>query len=43
MQTISDDQTVRNNTIQALKEINSHSLATQAEKRRKIGFYDSCD
>ena len=32
LQTISNDQTVRNNTIQDLKKINSQSLATQVKK-----------
>ena len=33
MQIISIDKTVRNDTVQALKEFNSQSLATQAKKR----------
>ena len=33
MQIISNDKTVRNDTIQDLKEFNSPSLATQAKKR----------
>ena len=32
MQVISYDQTVRNNTVQDLKDFNSQSLATQAKK-----------
>ena len=42
MRNISNDQNVRNNTVQGLKEFNSQSLATQAKKRRTIGFYDAC-
>ena len=41
-QIISNDQTVKNNTIQDLKEFNSQSLATKAKKRRTINFYDGC-
>ena len=36
MQIISTDQTVRNNTIEYLKEINSQSLATQAKKGEQL-------
>ena len=36
MQIISNDQTVRNDTIQELKEINSQSSTTQAKKRKKL-------
>ena len=32
MQLISDDKTVRNDTIQDLKEFNQQSLTTQAKK-----------
>ena len=32
MQILSDDQTVRSNTVQEIKEFNSQSLATQAKK-----------
>ena len=32
MQIIFDDQTVRSNTVQGLKDFYSQSLATQAEK-----------
>ena len=32
MQIISNDQTVRNNTLQDMKDFNSQSLATQAKK-----------
>ena len=31
MQSISNDQTVRNDTVQELKDFNSQSLATQAK------------
>ena len=36
MQIISNDQTVRNNTVQDLKDFNSQSLITQAEKREQF-------
>ena len=32
MQIISNDKTVRNDTIQDLKDFNQHSLTTQAKK-----------
>ena len=32
MQDISNDQTVRNDTVQDLKDLNNQSLATQAKK-----------
>ena len=32
MQLISSDKTVRNDTVQDLKEFNTHFLATQAKK-----------
>ena len=32
MQTISNDKTVRNDTVQGLKDFNSQSLATQAKE-----------
>ena len=35
MQIISNDKTVRNDTIQDLKEFNSQSSATQAKKGNK--------
>ena len=35
IQLISTDQTVRNDTIQDLKDFNQQSLSTQAKKRRK--------
>ena len=35
MQTISNGQTVRSNTVQDLKRFNSQSLATQAKKKRE--------
>ena len=36
MQIISHDKTVRNDTVQDLKEFNSQSLATQAKKREQL-------
>ena len=36
MQLNSNDKIVRNDTIQDLKEINSHSLATQAKKGEQL-------
>ena len=36
MQIIFTDQTVRNNTVEDLKEFNSHSLATQAKKGEQL-------
>ena len=36
MQIISTDKTVRNDTIQGLKEFNSQSLATQARKGEQL-------
>ena len=36
MQIISTDQTVRNNTVEDLKEFNSQSLATQAKKSEQL-------
>ena len=36
MQIISVDKTVRNETIQDLKEINSQSLTTEAKKREQL-------
>ena len=36
MQKSSSDQTVRNNTIQDLKELNQQSLATQAKKGEQL-------
>ena len=36
MQIISSDKTVRNDTVQDLKEINSQSLATQAKKGEQL-------
>ena len=41
MQNSSNDQTVRDDTNQDLKEINSQSLTTQA-KKRTTSFYDAC-
>ena len=41
MQIISNDNTVRNDTIQDLKEFNQHSLSTQAKKKRRtVDSYD---
>ena len=42
MQIISDDKTVRNDTIQDLKEFNSQYLATQAKKKGTISLYAAC-
>ena len=42
MQTTSSEKTVRRDTIQDIKEINSQSLSTQANKRRSISFYGAC-
>ena len=36
MQTISSDQTVRNNAIQDLKEFNSQSISTRAKKGEQL-------
>ena len=36
MQIISNDKTVRNDTIQGLKEYNSQSLTTQAKKGEQL-------
>ena len=36
MQIISNDKTIRNDTIQNIKEINSQSLATQAKKGEQL-------
>ena len=41
MQFISIDQTVRNDTVQDLKDFNSQSLTTEA-KRRTTSSYDAC-
>ena len=38
MQIISTDKTVRNDTIQDLKEFNSQSLSTQAKKKENNWF-----
>ena len=38
MQTVSIDQTVSSDTIQDLKEYNSQSLATQANKEEQLVF-----
>ena len=42
MQIISNDKTVRNETVQDLKDFNLQSLTTLAKKRRTISFYDAC-
>ena len=36
MQNISNDKTVRNDTIQDLKDFNQHSLTTQAKKGKQL-------
>ena len=36
MQLISNDQTVRNKTVQHMKDFNSRSLATQAKKGEQL-------
>ena len=41
MQIIYLDNTVRSNTLQDLKVFISHSLATEAEKKRTISFYEA--
>ena len=41
MQLISSDQTVRNDTIQDLKDFNQQSLSTQAKKRRAVNEHDA--
>ena len=38
MQIISIDQTVRSNTVQDLKDNNSHSLATQTKKGEQLVY-----
>ena len=38
---ISNDKTVKSDTVQILKVFNSKSLATQVKKRTVI-FYDAC-
>ena len=42
VQIISNDQTVRSNTVQDSKDFISQTLTTQAKKRRTISFYDAC-
>ena len=42
MQIMSNDKTVRNDTIQDLKDCNQQFLKTQVKKRRTISFYDAC-
>ena len=41
MQIISADKTVRNDTIQDLKEFNSQSSTTQAKKKGTTSFNDA--
>ena len=41
MQLSSNDKTVRNETIQDLKDFNQQSLTTQAKKRRTVNKYDA--
>ena len=42
-QIISNDKTVRNNTIQVSKEFNQRSLTTQAKKGEQLfSFNDAC-
>ena len=41
MQLSSNDKTVRNDTIQDLREFNQQSLTTQAKKRRTVDSYDA--
>ena len=38
MQLISNDQTVRNDTVQDLKDFNSQSLATQPKKGEQLVY-----
>ena len=38
----SNDKSVRNDTIQDLKDFNQQSLTTQVKKRRTTSFYDAC-
>ena len=40
MQIISNDKTVRSNTVNDLKEFNNQSLATQAKKSRIVDKHD---
>ena len=42
MPIFSNDQTVRSDTIQDLKEFSSQNLSTQANQRRTISFHDAC-
>ena len=41
MQISSNDKSVRNDTIEDLKEFNSQSLSTRAKKRRTTYCYDA--
>ena len=42
MQFISNDSTLRSNTVQDIKDFNSQSLATQVKKKRTIKFFNAC-
>ena len=42
LQIISNDETVRNDTIQDLKEFNPKNFNNSNEKRGTISFYDAC-
>ena len=41
MQIISNNKTVRSDTVQDLKEFNSQSLSTRTKKRRTASFNDA--
>ena len=41
MQIISDDTTVRSNTLKDLKDFNLQALASQVKKRSSISFFDA--
>ena len=42
MRIISNDKTVRIDTVQDSKEFSSQSSSKQAKKRRKTSFFDAC-
>ena len=42
IQIISSKKTVRNDTLQHLKDFKKQSLTTPAKKRRTFSFYDVC-
>ena len=42
MQFVSNDERVRSDTVQDLKDFNSECLSTQVKKRRKTSFFDAC-